>query len=370
MTPAPSTKRSNRNRTYRFLYEKGVATRPEAASALGLSLPTVSQYVQELQDAGLVEECGILESTGGRKPMALRCRGDARVAIGLSLTPQSISGVVINLLGDTLLSKKEALPFSQSPDYLQSIAALTQALAQEADASPQTLLGIAVAVPGIVDPAGDHITFSHVFPTGFSREYLAAALPFPCRLCNDANAAGFAEQWNSAQTGVTAYLSLNNTLGGAILANHTIYPGTNHRAAEFGHLSISRDGPRCSCGQRGCLGCYCAATVLSGDFGEDLDAFFAALAEGNSHAKVLWQEYLSYLSTGIAAIRAILDCDVILGGDVGAQIAPYLPELQLLVQEKSPFGDDGTFLKPCRHRHMASSVGAALHLIDEFLNTI
>ena len=37
MTPAPSTKRSNRNRTYRFLYEKGVATRPEAASAVTLN---------------------------------------------------------------------------------------------------------------------------------------------------------------------------------------------------------------------------------------------------------------------------------------------------------------------------------------------
>lgn len=370
MIPVPFTKRGNRNRTYRFLYEKGVATRPEAASALGLSLPTVSQYVQELQDAGLVEECGILESTGGRKPMALRCRGDARVAIGLSLTPQGISGTVINLLGDTLLSKKEPLPFSQSPDYLHGIATLTQTLAREAGASPQTLLGVAVAVPGIVDPTGDHITFSHVFPAGFSREHLAAALPFPCRLCNDASAAGFAELWNRTQTGVTAYLSLNNTLGGAILANHAIYAGANHRAAEFGHLSISRDGPRCPCGQRGCLGCYCAATVLSEDFDQDLDAFFAALAEGNSHAKVLWQEYLSYLSTGIAAIRAILDCEVILGGDVGAQIAPYLEELRQLVQQKSPFGDDGSFLQPCRHRHMASSVGAALHLVDEFLDTI
>ena len=92
MTPAPSTKRSNRNRTYRFLYEKGVATRPEAASALGLSLPTVSQYVQELQDAGLVEECGILESTGGRKPQNLITNGRNRHGIYDELSVAHLGG--------------------------------------------------------------------------------------------------------------------------------------------------------------------------------------------------------------------------------------------------------------------------------------
>ena len=55
---------------------------------------------------------------------------------------------------------------------------------------------------------------------------------------------------------------------------------------------------------------------------------------------------------------------------LGAQIAPDLEELRQLVQQKSPFGDDGSFLQLCRHRHMASSVGAALHLVDEFLDTI
>ena len=57
----------NRNLVYRVLLGQDEMSKQEIARAAGLSLPTVTQNLQELVEKGLVEETGILESTGGRR---------------------------------------------------------------------------------------------------------------------------------------------------------------------------------------------------------------------------------------------------------------------------------------------------------------
>lgn len=360
-------KRDKRARIYREIYERRITSRPEIAASLSLSLPTVAQYVQELQAMGLVEERGILDSTGGRKPVALSCIPAARVSVGLSLTPQGISGVAADLFGQILASEKQSAAFTQDASYQARLGSMVRRLLDRIHVADSQVLGVTVAVPGIVSSDGASIVYSHVFPIGLRCEALASGIHFPCSFCNDANAAGFTELWDSPPQRTAAYLSLNNTVGGAILMNRTIYAGVNGRGGEFGHISISRDGPRCRCGQRGCLGRYCAAAVLSDEYEGSLDAFFQALKAGDDHAAFLWRDYLDYLASGISVIRTILDCDVIVGGDVGAYMEPYMDTLRAMVKARDPFGGDASFIRPCRHPHMASSTGAALHTIQEFL---
>ena len=92
----------NRNRIYRMIYQNPRISRPELCHRLGLSMPTVMQNVRYLQDRGLVEEGGSLDSTGGRKAVALTCVKDARTAVGLDLTANHISGVLVDLEGGIL----------------------------------------------------------------------------------------------------------------------------------------------------------------------------------------------------------------------------------------------------------------------------
>lgn len=364
------TKYSKRNRIFNYIYNRELVSKPELSAALGTSLPTIAQYIAELQRNHLIIENGILDSTGGRKPVALSCNTKARVSVGLSLSSDHISIIILDLKGRRIASDIRYIPFSRTDAYRKSLSEIIENTLIRTSVSPGTVLGVKISVPAVVSTGGEYITYSHVFPINLSCEELCKNIPYPCSFCNDATAAGFAELWDFSLENTAVYLSLSNTVGGAIIMDRKIYPGYNNRSGEFGHMSIDRDGIRCRCGQKGCFGCYCAATVLSADYHNDLDLFFAALDKHDPHAETLWQDYLDHLASGIQILRSVMDCDIIIGGFIGSYIDPYMDNLRYIVSSRSPFKENASFLHPCRHKQYASDTGAALQLIVRFLDTV
>ena len=86
------------------------------------------------------------------------------------------------------------------------------------------VLGVGISVPGIL--SDDHKTVVYATVLGFTGgtlEQFAQYIPFPCVMCNDANAAGTAEMWNEREHGNIVYLSLSNTVGGSIFVDNNLY---------------------------------------------------------------------------------------------------------------------------------------------------
>ena len=80
-------RRQTRSSVYHHLYDaEGFCTRQSVAQALGLSLPTIYQNLNELVESGLVRYNGEAESTGGRRAAGVEIVPDARIAIGVSVT--------------------------------------------------------------------------------------------------------------------------------------------------------------------------------------------------------------------------------------------------------------------------------------------
>lgn len=357
-----------RKRIFNFIYDNKIATRPELASALNMSLPTASQYVQELIDDDLIEEIGSVESAVGRRPVALRCNPISRVAIGISLSVNHIYGVMVDLFGETIISRKLSVAFEDSDDYRALIAGMVDELASAVE--KDKIIGVMISVPGVVSTDMNSISFSHVFPIGLTCEKLTRDIPYNCSFCNDANAAGFAEIWNSPAWSNAVYLSLNETVGGAVIMNGEIYSGSNNRSGEFGHISVTRDGPRCRCGKRGCITCFCSSNVLTRNFNNNLDTFFCAQRNDDKVAVADFDEYLDYLTLGIDTVRSMFDCDIIIGGEVGEHMEPYIDILRQKVYEHNSFSDDSVFVYTCNHKYMASAVGAARLLISEEIKSL
>lgn len=356
-------KLDKRKRIFNYIYDNKIATRPELASSLSISLPTANQYVQDLLDEELVEEIGSVESGVGRRPVALRCNPRSCLSIGISLTPNHIYGVIVDLFGDAIKSERISAVFEDSKEYRDLIAQMVDNLASAVQT--KKIIGVMISVPGVVSTDQNTLSFSHVFPIGLTCEKLTKDIPYKCAFCNDANAAGFAEIWSSSVRHDAVYLSLNETVGGAIIMNGEIYPGSNNRSGEFGHISIMRDGPRCQCGKRGCITCYCSSNELTRNYSNNLDYFFSAYENGEKTAVADFEEYLDYLALGIDTIRSMFDSDIIIGGDVGEHMEPYIHILRQKVYEHNSFSDDSVFVYTCDHKHMASAVGAARLLISE-----
>ena len=358
-------RRANRNRVYRYLYAAdGPVTKQDLARTLNLSLPTLTQNLNELLEQGLIDNSAIADSTGGRKPRILSAVQDARFAIGAELSPNHVRMVAVDLGIRELGCRAVSRPFSVGEGYALGLARDLEAFLDALGLDRDKLLGVGLTLPGII--SADQKTLESV-PTlnihHMDARWLLGPIPYPVHLCNDANAGGFAEWWNRTSLTSMAYLSLGRGVGGAILMNGVPYSGARQRSGEFGHMCIHPEGLTCSCGRRGCLEAYCSTARLS----PDLDEFFRRLDGGERAAGELWETYLDDLTIGIANIRTALDCDVVLGGTLTQYLTGRMGELEDRLARQEPFWDGSGYLHLCRYHGESNSIGAALHFIDDFL---
>lgn len=363
-------KRRNRIQTFRCILSNQRVSQTELSNRLALSWPTILANVKELLEMGLIQEVGQYQSTGGRKAKAYAPVEDARLAVGLDLTANHVSVVLVNLAGEVLRYKRIKKPFTFDESYLKDLGNLVVEIIREYGRA-ESVLGVGISLPGIVDNEAGLLRDSHVLNlkdvplTAFSRH-----ISYPCNFINDANAGGLAEIYGKTSSENLVYLSLSNSVGGAILNQGTLYTGSHLRAGEFGHMTLVIGGKPCYCKKKGCLDAYCNANVLSEQTNGDLGAFFAGLSENNPELKQIWEEYLDYLAVAINNLHMCFDADVIVGGYVGAFLEEYGQSLKGKLENRNTFGLDSSYLKYCKYRLEASAVGAALTQIEEFIDTL
>lgn len=364
-------RKRNRSRIFRCLFRDGPLSKQDIVRSLGISLPTVTQNLNEMLGQGLAVEDGCFQSTGGRKATAYSCNRSAQFAVGLDVTKHHVGIVVMDLGRNILRHRRYRVPFENTQRYFRRLGILIDDFISRTGVDPQKIGGVGIAVPGILSEDGQTVAYAPVLGfTGGSCRNFSRYIPYPCVLCNDANAAGFAELWNAETMRNVVYLSLSDSVGGSILIDGRIYPGENQRSGEFGHMTIVPDGRPCYCGRKGCVDAYCSARVLSDSADGSLPRFFRLLREGNAPQEAVWKEYLHYLALTVNNLRMLFDCEVILGGYVGGYLEDYIGSLRDEVSRRNTFGKDGGYLKVCRYKLEAIAVGAALMVIGNFVRNV
>lgn len=375
-------KKINRNQIFRYVNKCSRVSKPDIAFALRISMPTILQNINELIDQGLVKEVGEFKSTGGRKAVAIASVQDSHYAIGIDITRNHIGLVLTDLSGEVLQHMKVYQPYTNEPEYYRKLADITSEYKERWGVAQEKLLGLGISIPGIVDPENDRILFSHALgisniPCGVFSQFMTE----PTLFINDANAAGIAEIHNAEERYNAVYLSLSNSVGGAIieqrqsfLNDHLIgdklYLGDNWRSGEFGHVTLVPGGIACYCGKNGCLDAYCSAISLAKHTGGKLETFFEEIGNGNVELNEVWKAYLNHLAIYVNNLRMIFDCRVILGGYVGSFIEPHIQYLKEETSKLNTFECDASYIQPCRYRVEASALGAALQHIEAFISTI
>lgn len=361
-------KKKNRNDVFRYLCKNGMVSNPDISYALKLSLPTTTQITKELIEKGLVEEKGELESTGGRRAKALAVSDHAGKAVGLDITKNHICLVLTGLTGQILKEDRLFFPYTPDDSYYREVSQRLEHFLEDCGCERKEVLGIGISFPGIIDLEGELIADSHILGV--------SALPFssisrffawPCHFLNDANAGAYAEGIQSESMERFFYLSLSNTVGGAVYSNGRLEQGNNFRCGEVGHMTIVPDGEPCYCGKYGCMDAYCSAKCLSDGRLED---FFGRLRKGEGEAAGLWDKYASYLAIAVNNIHMVLDCDIVLGGYVGSCMGEYIRDVQDKVSERNTFAEVGSFVRSCSRKTGAAALGASLKIIELFMEQV
>jgi len=212
------------------------------------------------------------------------------------------------------------------------------------------------------------------------RDRVRQAFGAPTFLDNDANVAGFAEWKVGAGQGCAnmLYVTISTGIGGAAIIDNRLQHGETGSATEFGHVMIDPNGPKCGCGNLGCLEALASGTAIARDanarlalrdrVGRQLTAedVFALFAEGEPEAVEVVSSAIRYLAIGLANYIHIYNPRVIVVGggvaDVGeALFAPLREQVAKLV---FPHLAHSVEIVPAKLGSTAGAVGAAL-LVDD-----
>lgn len=344
-----------------------------------MSLPTVLTIVNELKEAGFIKENGEFGSTGGRKAKAISAIQEAGFAIGLDITQNHIGMIVTDLSKKSLSYERMRFPFRNDEGYYSELGDIIKTYIKTQAIPVEKILGIGIAVPGIVDEKENRITFSHALNVrNLPICDITDKIPYKVTVINDASAGAMAECIHKRAEENMVYLSLSNTVGGAIVLGHqrytndyrNFYKGDGFKSAEFGHIVIKPEGKTCYCKKQGCLDAYCSAPCLAKHTGGYLELFFEKMEQGNKEYQEIWESYLDYLALGIDTLRITFDCEIVLGGYVGYRIEPYMNQLRSKVKKTDIFGETGGYLRSSRYKTQATALGAATFLIDNFIDSI
>lgn len=345
-----------------YILNHQITSKAELAKELNLSMPTVLTNVNELISKGIISELGEYESTGGRKAKSIGINKSYARAMGIIITANHLEMVILNLGSEIEKTKRIRLKFSSDFSYSTEVAEQVKIFLNES--THDRLLGIGIAIPGIINQDELIVTKSHALQIeNYSLHFLEQALDLPVYFENDANAAMLAENPQKYQNAL--YLSLNHTLGGAFCIDGQLFRGQNQKAGEFGHMILVPGGQKCYCGKVGCADAYCAASVLTNNNQLSLDTFMEQVKVGDKLANAKWETYLEHLAILISNLRMAYDIDIILGGDVGGVLADYMIPLSQKVMAYNGFEHDISYLKRCSYDKKASAVGVAKHFFSD-----
>lgn len=364
-------KKKNLSDIYHYIYNSQGCSKQAIATALSISLPTVTQHLTTLLKEGLIEKCGQLASSVGRKATAYRVVATARIAIGIEILSKNIYIVALNLYGKKQIKEKFCLEFEPSAFYFEQLKNTVMGFLQAHSYREEQILGIGLGIQGLTSRDGTTVTYGETLNcTGLSIDLFSQYFSVPCRFFHDAECACNSELWENPEIEDAIYLSLGYYLGGAVIINGMLESGLTGKSGTFEHMTLIPDGKRCYCGKTGCAECYCSGNSLL-DPDMELSDFFDRKSQGDARCQRKWEEYLKYLSMFINNLHMVLESTVILGGNV----TPYFTDddieyIRKTVYERSTFQDQPSYIVPGRCRIDAVSIGAALPYINEFLSDI
>ena len=157
--PSTAVKAHNRSAMTQYLYGHSHVTKQELERELGLSLPTITQNLRALEDDGLIRKGELQDSTGGRKAQNYEFNPDHRTAIGVVMRSNELRLCAINLYGNVIEKRNDALPYRNTNVYYQRIGGIINNFAADVEKKHGKVLGVSFAIQGILSPDATTITF-------------------------------------------------------------------------------------------------------------------------------------------------------------------------------------------------------------------
>lgn len=370
-------KETNRKKIIKLLLERTEITKLDISRILGISITTVSTNIAEFKNEGIVEDVRSLESTGGRKAIAIRLKEDCKFSIGVALTPNHIKIALVNIKKEII----ENIRISHNNDGIENLIKIINEkidfIMKKYNLDSEKLLGIGLSLPGTVDFKEGIIKYSYLLGVKeFNLKEKFQYLNVPIYVDNEANLSAYYEFLSRKDVLKNLlYVSITDGLGLGIIINGKIYRGDNNSSGEFGHIKVVIDGKKCKCGAKGCLEAYASMNSLIESYNEevsenilDIDEFEKLYMQNDIKTKKVLDDYLRILAVGISNLIMILDPNtIVIGGDINNLLNDKMEILKKNIYKDNLFTDESSCNISIADFKESYMLGAAMMPIEEFL---
>lgn len=369
-----SLKEINRHKLFAAIYRTPNQTKLQLSRVLDQSLSTIDNNIKSLLDENMITTSGLLASTGGRKATGYIINERHKLALGLFINKTDVIICATDLNGEIIASGTIAQPYQQNDEYFVELARQVQDFIAKENLDEQIILGIALAIQGVVAPDGKSVNYGPILKNnGLVLENIQKHFKLPCSLHHDSKAAAFAQLWEQPSLTNAALYLLNENFGGALIIAKMVHYGTNSFGGLIEHLKVGTEHRKCYCGDEDCLECYCSQSSLEGLTHLKVQDFFHKLRNlplsTKSTLKGIWTSYLEHLSYAIRQNNKLVDGKIILTGSV----APFLNDddhqriLELCNRDNGfPIAKGDLIVSPQNDSVVA--LGAARYLINTYLS--
>jgi glucokinase len=278
-----------------------------------------------------------------------------------------LAGVFSNSMscvGEAKLSTKSQRGVDK---VIERVARCVQDAVDEADLTMKQIAGVGIGAPGAVDFDSGTVIFApnmEGWKDVSLKKELEKLLGVPVFVENDCNIAAlgvYAVELKSKPKSMIG-IFVGTGIGGGLIINGELYSGFNHTAGEIGHMVVEINGPKCGCGNKGCLEALASRTAIFqqikagvkdgqktiltdmlGDSLEDLRSgdLRKAIRRGDKFVDKVIEEAAEYIGIATANLVNILNPEVVvLGGGVMEALSDEM--MGVIVETAKDYAMPGT----------------------------
>ena len=381
----------HRRKIIKQLYFAPILSCASLSLAIKKSLPLTTRILNELIDAGFVEEIGQAPSTGGRRPVMYSLKPDVFYIVSVAMD-QFVTRIAIMDMRNSFVTEVEKieLPLLGNTEALSLLANNIEKLIKNSGIPREKFGGIGIGMPGFVDvKKGVNYSF---LPTNNSSitEYITTKTGLPTFIDNDSSLIALAElRFGAARRRKNAMvINIGWGIGLGMILNGELFRGHNGFAGEFSHIPMFYNGKLCSCGKTGCLETETSLLVITEKAREGLasgrlsklipsdlehyeqasQSIVSAVLEGDRFAIELFSEAGYSIGRGVAILIHVLNPEVIILSGRGSTAGKiWQPPIQQALNEHSiPRLAANTSIETSTLGHHAELIGAAALVMEHY----
>ena len=240
---------------------KSMLSRVELSNTTGLTRAAVSMIVDDLLQNKIIAEEKTIVNGVGRPRTILQLNKDAYYAIGIDISRDHFSVGIVNFIGEVLC--EEIYPNQEKEETISQIILLIHKQIKKQKITREKICGIGITCPGPVDYKKREILNPPNFDSWHYEligERIEEETGILTYLENVSNASALCEKCYGVAKNSVCFLSIivDDGIGSGIVIGDKIFRGTN----ELGHTSINFAGPKCQCGNTGCLEKYASIPAI------------------------------------------------------------------------------------------------------------